>query len=547
MGLTADGTSCNTWYYSPDNQSHCVCGNTLAGNLQCSEKDERVYLIMDYCMTQQESGELVAGFCRYGYQKNSSLTHNRIYTLLPEHPQDLNKFQCEQHHRKGLLCSECMQGYGPAVYAFKYTLSCSKCSEMSTSVATLLYMTLELVPVTILFFLVMTFRINFTSGPLFGYIMFCQLQVVVVQVYLPLQYSILANTGPVAKVVYYMVFTLAGVWSLDFLKVNNNIIPPFCISDNITDLTAFWLDYVLVAYTIILVLITHMCIWLYSSNYKIFTLLWKPIHYFCIKIRQRWNSEGSIIHAYATLLLLMFLRLNVMFYNANKVTYLTTTDNRTSQRVSAQVLALNPHIHCYTPEHIPYLVIPTFILFAFGVCPSVFICLYPTKVFTRAAMHCCSARVRIAMSVFADVFQGCYKDGLNGTRDYRKTPAIIMLLIIIRTFIITFRVDSRNYFMWMTTAVSIFLSLIVSYVRPYKSTLMNLSLSFHLIVTGLLGVLFNMWTENFVVSSHALSYASITLLAVPHVLMLLWVGYRLCVRALNTHRYSILLPQLPNN
>ena len=41
--------------------------------------------------------------------------------------------------------------------------------------------------------------------------------------------------------------------------------------------------------------------------------------------------------------------------------------------------------------------------------------------------------IALALSVFAETFQGCYKDGLNGTRDYRMTPAIMMFWILIWT------------------------------------------------------------------------------------------------------------------
>ena len=45
------------------------------------------------------------------------------------------------------------------------------------------------------------------------------------------------------------------------------IIPPFCISDTIADLDALLFDYVVVIYTIVLSIVTYVCIELYSRNW----------------------------------------------------------------------------------------------------------------------------------------------------------------------------------------------------------------------------------------------------------------------------------------
>ena len=345
--------SCSTWYYIPVNHTQCVCGNKLNSALVCSEKQNRVYLNIDYCMTEMESGELVVGFCRNGYQQNFSLIHNRIYTLLPENPDDLDETQCQQYNRKGLFCGECIEGYGPSVYSLKYSFACSNCSKMSPLAATALYLTLDLVPVTLLFFLIMTFRINLTKGPLLGYILFCQLHIQTVQNRLSIQSSILSNMGKSAKVFYHMALFLSSIWNLDFFKASY-IVPPFCISDKITDLTALCFEYLLMVYTIVLVLLTYMCIEYYSRTPWFCVCLCKPLYILCIRIRQKWSSNESIIHAYATLLFLLFIRINSALYSFNESTPLTTTN---STEAIARVLIFSPQTKCYTREHIPYILL----------------------------------------------------------------------------------------------------------------------------------------------------------------------------------------------
>ena len=70
---------------------------------------------------------------------------------------------CGPYNRKGLLCGECIDGYGPAV--FSPYIKCENCSKLSTGFAVSLYLLLELTPITLLFVCVVVFRLSITAGP----------------------------------------------------------------------------------------------------------------------------------------------------------------------------------------------------------------------------------------------------------------------------------------------------------------------------------------------------------------------------------------------
>ena len=516
LGGASENESCNTWYYNDHRHIQCVCGISLNGGVQCSKTEQRVSLRVDYCMSQINKSEQLAGVCRYGCLARKG---NRIYSLMPEDPEDLDKVLCRPYNRQGLFCGECIEGYGPSIYSFKYTFACSNCSKLSTPVATVLYLALELVPVTIFFFVIMVFRVNVTSGPVLGYIAYCQACFAVDPQHLPLRVSLLSVLPQPVRWFYYMILTLSAIWNLDFFKVSG-IIPLFCISEKITDLYALWFDYVQVLYTVVLVLFTHACIELHSRNNRLIVFLWRPFHRPCIKIRRKW-SDGSVTHAYATLLILMFVRLNFVFIYLNGQTLLY---NVNMTHAKEPVLMINPKIRQFSQEHIPSLLFSSAMLFVFGGLPATFLCLYPTRLFRKITMRC-SSRNRIAMSVFADTFQGCYKDGLNGTRDYRKTPALFMFLALALTLIYSF-LDSHQLF--FSILVPVFLLAFVSYAKPCKKQIMNLSLSFHVIVFFLLGLGIDLWYGNNLVIPPVLFTSGILiLLATPHVLMLLWGGQKL--------------------
>ena len=517
----AEPETCSTWHYIQHDQ--CVCGQSVGDDgILCSNFDQKVYVKAEYCVSRVNStGELLAGTCHYNYPRNSSLVYERIFTLLPSSPTELNNFLCHPYNRKGLFCEECMDGYGPAIYAFKYIYMCADCSKLSTPVALVLYLVLELVPLTVLFFMIMVFRVNITSGPFIGYIIFCQMYIQIGSSRVPLVQSFLMSLPKVpARMLYYLLSTLSAIWSLDFFK---GVIPYFCIGNKITDLYALWFDYIQVLYSIILVLFTYMCIELHSQNNRLIVFFWKPLLHPCIRIRRNW-SNGSIIHAYATLLILMFLKLNCLFYNLNRQ---TTLYNMTEHRMS--VLVAKPTIRQFDSEHIPSFLVSSAMLFVFGLLPALFLCLYPTQLFRKAAMHCCNSRKRLAMSVFADTFQGCYKDGLNGTRDCRKLPAIFMLLILAMTVISSF-VEVYQTLFYRISFISIVIALtVVSYIKPCKKPIMNLSLSFHCAMLYVVTLAFSIWDDDNYSYFHVTSFAYLTLvvLATPHVLIMLWGGYRL--------------------
>ena len=66
-------------------------------------------------------------------------------------------------------------------------------------------------------------------------------------------------------------------------------------------------------------------------------------------------------------------------------------------------------------EHLPYAVLALVVLFIFVLLPTVLLLLYPMRCFQKCLGHC-GLRCH-ALHIFMDTFQGCYKDGTNGTRD----------------------------------------------------------------------------------------------------------------------------------
>ena len=94
--------------------------------------------------------------------------HKQI--ILPRNLSQLNDYMCGPLNRKGHLCSECADGFGPSVTSFGY--KCVNCTNAWYRVP--LFLLLELVPITILYVMILIFQISITSAPIPCFIMFSQ-------------------------------------------------------------------------------------------------------------------------------------------------------------------------------------------------------------------------------------------------------------------------------------------------------------------------------------------------------------------------------------
>ena len=152
--LATGGCSCPTWYYN--DSGGCHCGAELHGGLTCHDWNQTVEISAGFCMTYDANRQnttdgmsaLVVGDCPFGYFSNMT---NRRYSLVPGRRAEVNSNQCDPYNRKGLLCGQCKKGFGPAVYSFNF--QCANCSTIPTAAAISLYALMELVPITIFFFL----------------------------------------------------------------------------------------------------------------------------------------------------------------------------------------------------------------------------------------------------------------------------------------------------------------------------------------------------------------------------------------------------------
>ena len=167
--VLATDTSCPTWHYYNNATGKCECGSLLF----CSSDGNQVEIRIDYCATSTgQEDDYYVSYCPLTHTVNST---NRLYSEMPSNASQLDEVMCGPYNRRGLLCGECKDGYGPAVYLFDMT--CANCSSLWSRYAISLYLFLQFIPTTLIFLCFVVFRSRITSGPLLGYVLFCQITI----------------------------------------------------------------------------------------------------------------------------------------------------------------------------------------------------------------------------------------------------------------------------------------------------------------------------------------------------------------------------------
>ena len=457
----AQQDGCPPWFI-PDNTSStgCSCYDSYR-EVKCGLNFTLLH--PGYCMTYSSTNETtVYGPCPYiGYYNTTTFVDGFFYIQLPSNVSLLNEFMCGPLNREGALCGKCKDGYGTALYS--YTLECSKC--WGHGYGWVLYYFLELFPITVMYFLVVIFHIRATSSPLSALVLMSQIVVYTIRLNISLHFYIENKVTGFSYVALKVLLVLCGIWSLDFFR---SVIPPFCASSNIRAVHALALEYLAAFYPIFLIIITYICIKLHDSNFRPVVWLWKPFHRHFVHLRRRWDSKASIINAFTTFLLLSFSK--TLFASLLLICNSRFHYNFNFPRKC--VSYYDPTVDCHTQEFTIVAAVAGCVLVIFIACPTFLLIVYPTRLF-RKCVSCLGFRRWHTLHMFVESFQGQYKDGTNGTCDFRGVSASFLILrtLILILFVNRQRLSSKTT--ELQSAVFVCASCFHAITRPYKLNWMN--------------------------------------------------------------------------
>ena len=448
-GSLTSNKDCLPWMFRNKTSGVCECSDIPYRAVLCDPTIPRTSVHKCYCMTyNHEQNVTELGRCLF----QCSHSVNTVYYKIPQNKSDLNNYTCGKANRDSVLCGECKPGYSPLVYS--YELKCMNCTGMSYN--WIKYIAVAYIPLTFFFLFVIFFKFSGTHPLVRGCITVCQAFVAPICIRIYLQ---VAADVPYANIYLRIIGTIYGIWNLDFFRL---VIPPICL--NISPLQALVLDYAIAFYPLLLVVLTYILIILHSRGVRIVVCLWKPFQKIFSSRKQDWDLQGSVVKAFATFFLLSYLKILNVTFDLLVSTEKYTLSLGQKTYYTKQVLYYDASVEPFRGSHLYYGIAAISVGIFFLFFPLAFLVIYPMRWFQKCLNFCHIQRQSI--DIFINCYQGYYKDGTNGTRDYRCFSITFFLIQLAAMGL--FAISKSVYCFSLAALTLIIFLFIILVVQPYK-------------------------------------------------------------------------------
>ena len=455
------------WTYD-DKKQACYCDQRrkFEGMLSCDINGNdsigynvRIGACVAYCINEFK---VIAAQCPFAAGYADLIKEVNNYSVSVEDITDLNDEFCKRFNRRGELCSQCKPGMGVSPYSASFR--CVQCHNGSNTTSWLKYFAFEFGLETIVFILVFVLHIGLTTAPANGFVFFSQImsmpgQVLLIQTGL----SLVIGKGILSKRMANLLIAPYGIVGLEFHYFEGDDI---CLSEKLTSLHILALQYAGAVYPIFLSVLALLFVELHARGYRAIVCIGRPLCFLTARFRQTWKPATSIIDAFATFTLLAYTRIIRVSFSLLSPSSVVDIDST----VLRHVVRYDPSVDFFSHEHKVFAVLSVFMLLL-GTLPVLFLLFYPFKWAQK-----CLNRFKLnhlAVQMFAEAFQGCYKNGAHNTPD-RRFFAGIYFIIRLAVFAIYTVFQSRlsSFFMCINTAYILALFSIIL-LQPYKNNFYN--------------------------------------------------------------------------
>ena len=205
------------------------------------------------------------------------------------------------------------------------------------------------------------------------------------------------------------------------------------------------------------------------------------------------------------------------------------------------MLYYNASVPYLGDEHIPFAILAVLMLTIFSVFPLLVVVLYPTRFFQKC-LNCCRIRWH-AVHAFADAFNGCYKNGTNGTYDYRYFAGLYLLLriLFLTSWYNPWVIGGLLNVMWPFIA-----SLMFALMRPYKENWFNMLDSLQLALLGFV-LLVTMYVEDALLLVPKRFFGVVAIIPLLYFIAYIICKLTLCTSVLDRcdcHRLKVVMQQV---
>ena len=469
---------CPLLYYFDSNTRECQCFPQAQWLFTC-DGIGNAFIEAGHIVTYNDEKDMLSLYTTKFYQslKRYNITESGKVQL-PGNISMLNDYICSPLNRKGYMCRDCIEEYGPTMIVSMCNDNvCYKCSESWHSIV--IFLALEFLPITLCYLIILMFHIRMTAPPMTCYIVYSQLIIYglnrscVEQLLSKVEFiEEKGRIRPVTKIF----LTLYGIFNLDFLRY---AIPPFCISSKLKPIHIALMGYFSAFYPFLLITITWLFIKLHDRNFRAVVIIWKPFHKCFVKIRNGWSAKRDLADVFATFFLLCYDKImyqTLLLLNTFQVrNYPSSSISRSNVRID-YVLSTDASIMLGSSKYAIVTTATILVFCVFNVFPALLITLYPSKKFRKAFLCMCTPRMSIAINTFVEKYHFCYRDGLDGGKDMRSFAGLYFFLRIAEVLLVIALSNAFKLEPWLLkgTIFSI-TALLIAFCKPYKKTYANVS------------------------------------------------------------------------
>ena len=398
-----------------------------------------------------DATDLLFALCPFHYCYSK---YSPIDQLLPRDANRtiLNKFVCADQRRTGLLCGRCIEGY--SVMMNSPTSSCHKCDKVYLGI---LYLILSyILPVSVLFYIIMSYNIRMTTGLISAYLFFSQI-IGNHHYYFPVKTG--TNLSNIISGIIGVIYRMS---SLDFFE---NDVFSYCLFSNAGTIDILAFKLLLSFYPILLVLIYFILRRYCTCKYRCF---------------RKWRlSSNSVTHGISAFLVLCFAKIIMLGFGIIKYTELFYI-NGTSYK---KVVSLQGDI-TYFGESLynAYAIISLFTIVIIITVPTMIFVFHPVLI--RIAFHFQWGESRFILLInklllidrlkpVLDTFQGEYKDKMHF---FAGLHFIVYRLIVLCIVVTASTADTSRLYLLVTIY---FLVILIIHVltMPFKRSFNNAAYS----------------------------------------------------------------------
>ena len=481
----------------------------------CNRESLSAKIFYKWCMTYDKQLMTIV-VAPWIYYSQFYFIHRQAngYLQLPRSPEKLEHFFCEPLNRTGRLCGQCQNNTGVSVSLFDFM--CVSCNKGDFSWHFILYLVVELVPVTIFFLIVVFFNISITTGPATSFVYYSQIITMPIEIF-HFQDIFKRALGQRGKILLNIFIIPYSIWNLDFFRT---IIPSFCLHPSLKTMHVMAMSYVGALYPLFLVIACYLFIELYARGVRGIVCICRPFSILLGRFRRNWQIRTSVIDAFATFLVLAYTKLcSTSFF----LLVPNNIYNATGMVQGLRLLYMDASVEYASAEHLWLMIFAICVVILIVISLPLILFIYPLK-HVQKFLNRYHLRGNNLVA-FMDSFQGCFKDGTNGTKDLRSFSAVYFFFrIIILAISITSYNQVIERILQLICALTLILLLVLFH--PYKNNAYNNLDVFTMLLLAYISA-YGIAHANTVWDNKYFTILFFVVLPIPMVYMTLYTGYHI--------------------